>query len=380
MQVPPISPLPSPLPSNGVNHPVGDKQEEKKQTKNELPTRRFDEAFAYLEKEEQKLVADLKAAITAQKNEIHGKLDTFHKEAAALLAAAGVQEKHLDGRLERKTPLKPSSYNDAMAFLEQEERKLMKEVKGASVNQEKVFEERLAALKAGAAALLAAGGPDQKEKVDEFLKKLEKTEERLKSLEQGEAVAAALLHSTEAKALMGDVKGGEGAMAAQELRETGRAIAALMQKLVESVLHGTAAGKPVTLVDLQNTPHVPSFLAGGSVRIEQEKDIHGVTQIKVQITNLTAQQENQAHFIMTHPDNKGLIDSLALQLQSKNIALVQMQVGNLHVPITPPPPPAPSPYFSVETGGGREKGEERGGGEQKKDEGGGQKEGREQKR
>lgn len=110
----------------------------------------------------------------------------------------------------------------------------------------------------------------------------------------------------------------------------------LIQRMCDRMLVGTVEGRQMVMVDLKNEPSVPTFFAGAQMTIAQLPQ-GGIAVRFSQFT--TPMQEMNAIFAVQQ--NQKALQTLVANLDAKNIALTELQIGSVVVRLPPPPSAIP---------------------------------------
>ncbi len=123
-------------------------------------------------------------------------------------------------------------------------------------------------------------------------------------------------------------------------------VAQLIQAMVAQMRIGSVEGKEFASLDLKGTPNIPSFLANTTLTLTQSSQ-----GLLIHFSNFETPQQ-QALAIKAVEQNKEELAQLMLNLQTKNINVAELQMGNYTVAlprIEPLPPPFRTTPVSVQT-------------------------------
>lgn len=99
-------------------------------------------------------------------------------------------------------------------------------------------------------------------------------------------------------------------------------VAEIIQKMVAGLQVGTIGGKDFASVDLKGTQDVPDFLKNTSLTLTQTTE-----GLIIRFSNFESPQQ-QAQAIYAIEQNKEQLQQLMANLQQKNIAIADLQIGN----------------------------------------------------
>ena len=207
---------------------------------------------------------------------------------------------------------------------------------------------------------------------DETGKKTGKKGDQKKDLKEGEELEQQALgpvgesvgfqqQKTDLGSETAEAKGIGSVEAQQQVARIGE----LIQRMVNQLQVGTIGGKDFASVDLKATPDVPSFFANTTLTLTQTSD-----GLVIRFSNFEDPQQQTAA-VFAVEQNKEQLQQMLANLQAKNIAVAEMQLGNYSV--TLPRVEALPPPFQMGGAGGEAPSERGtgGGGEGGAGEGGG---------
>lgn len=132
-------------------------------------------------------------------------------------------------------------------------------------------------------------------------------------------------------------------------------VAELIQKMVNQLQVGVIGGKDFASVELKDKEDVPSFFANTTLNLTQSAE-----GLHIHFTNFETPQQ-QAIAVQMIEKNKAQLTQLMLTMQSKNIAIAGLQIGDQSITlprIEPLPPPFKPVSPTVQIATEREKREQ----------------------